>query len=158
MLVSALAYKAEIEELFAKNMYSDSLGLYYGDFYNNYIPEICREYVEGHFEYAIINSKEEIIGYFNYDIDFCNDCVYNFGLYSFHKGSYTVGKDIYTEMMKLFKRHHRIEWRMIDCNPAQRSYDKFCQKHGGRKIELRDTVIDKNGNYHNSYIYEIIRK
>ncbi len=157
MLVPALAYKAEIEELFAKNMYSEEMGLYSENFYNNWIPTIHNECTDGSFEYAIVDSKKNVIGYFKHNIDFCNDCVQNFGLYSFCKGSYTIGKDIYAEMTKLIKRHHRIGWRMIGGNPVQRSYDKFCQKYGGRKIELCDTVKDKNGKYHNAYIYEIIK-
>ena len=51
---------------------------------------------------------------------------------------------------------NRVEWRMIRGNPAERSYDKFCKKHNGKKHILKDAIKDKQGNYRDDVIYEIV--
>lgn len=45
---------------------------------------------------------------------------------------------------------------MIGGNPAERSYDKFCEKHSGNKHVLKDSVRDATGNYRDDVIYEIV--
>ena len=45
---------------------------------------------------------------------------------------------------------------MISGNPVEKHYDKFCEKYGGKKFILADAVKDRQGNYHNDVIYEII--
>lgn len=45
---------------------------------------------------------------------------------------------------------------MIDGNPVQRHYDKFCACHGGRKVVLNDVIKSPTGEYLDEHIYEII--
>ena len=84
------------------------------------------------------------------------DSIYNFGLYSFDKGNLIVGRDLFKMLDDLISKHHRIEWRAIDCNPVVNSYIRFCEKYHGNIIHLRDTTKDPTGNYVGCYIFEII--
>ena len=36
-------------------------------------------------------------------------------------------------------------------------YDNFIKKHNGKKYILKDSIRDKDGNYHDDIIYEIVR-
>ena len=45
---------------------------------------------------------------------------------------------------------------MISGNPAQRSYDAFCELHHGNVVVLHDATKDNDGNYHDVYFYEIL--
>lgn len=75
---------------------------------------------------------------------------------SFDRGNPVVGKDLFDKMEELASQLHRIEWRMVGGNPVERSYDKFCEKHNGKKHILKDAIKDAKGNYHNDVIYEIV--
>lgn len=154
MLVPAIAYKDEIEKAFAKEIYTKGYFYYTGYPHCNTVPEIKTD--DCLYQYAIIDSNEKVIGFLSYRINTYSNNVYNFGLYSFDRGNYIIGKDLFAEMEKLVKRYHRLEWRMIGGNPVKKHYDKFCKKHGGNIIVLHDACKDEDGNYCDDYIYEIV--
>ena len=52
---------------------------------------------------------------------------YNFAIFSFDKGNPIIGEDLYTKLEELVDKFHRVEWRMVGGNPAERSYDKFLE-------------------------------
>lgn len=47
---------------------------------------------------------------------------------------------------------------MIEGNPVKRHYDRFCKQHNRYITILHDICKDDSGNYHNEYIYEIIKQ
>lgn len=157
MLVPAITKKNEIEELFKKYFYTTDMFYETGSL-NNWIPEITPEGEDGRFQYAIIDSKENLIGYLDYHIHWYNSCASRFGIISFDRGNPIIGEDLYNEMIKLIcvYKLHRIEWRMIGGNPVQKHYDTFLKKFNGIKHILKDAVKDKYGKYHDDIIYEII--
>ena len=158
MLIPAISKKYEIIQEFRKLQYTDNLMLEVGCC-DNYMPNIIEEPNRETYQYAIVNSEDKLIGYIGYEIDWYSSCAHNFGLMSFDKGNALIGKEVYNIMMDLIenKKLHRIEWYMVGGNPAERSYDKLCQKYNGNKIILHDVFKDRNGNYRNSIIYEIIQ-
>ena len=153
MLVPAISKKVELEQLFAEHLYDEDMFLYNGYPYCNSIPDLTPK--ENIYRWAILD-KDKVIGYFTYFIETHSDNVCSFGLYSFDKGNPIIGFDVYKKMKELIKNHHRIEWRMIGDNPVQRHYDRFCVRYKGSCSMLHKVVKDKNGKYHNEYIYEII--
>lgn len=157
MLVPAILYKEEIEKKIAEYIYSDDM-LYYTGFLGHNTEIIKTGTDEGNcYQYAIID-EDKLIGYFTYYIDWHTSCVSSFGLFSFDRGNLTIGFDINRELKKIINTYkiHRMEWRMIGGNPVEKHYDKFCEKYGGKKIILTDAVKDRQGNYRNNVIYEII--
>ena len=38
-----------------------------------------------------------------------------------------------------------------------RGYDNFIKRHNGTKHILKDSIKDKNGEYHDDFIYEIVK-
>ncbi len=156
MLVPAILYKEEIEKAFAKELYTENYFYFYGYAYGNNLPEIKAE--DRRFQYAIVNKDKRLIGYLSYWIDSNADTVNSFGLYSFDKGNFIIGKDLFEKLEELIEKHHRIEWRMIGGNPVKKHYDKFCNKHNGNVVVLHDVCKDDRDIYHDEYIYEIIKK
>jgi hypothetical protein len=61
------------------------------------------------------------------------------------------------KLEELVSTLHRVEWRAVGGNPACRGYDNFIKKHNGKKYILKDSIRDKDGNYHDDIIYEIVR-
>lgn len=159
MLIPAIIKKNEILEAFKRYYYSDDM-MYETGSLSNWLPDIQEEPEDGRYQYAIVNQKEELVGYLDYHINWYNSCAHRFGLISFDRGNPIVGKDLFNELNKLINDYklHRIEWRMIGDNPVERSYDRFCNKFDGTKHVLKDVVKDKYGKYHDDIIYEIINE
>ena len=157
MLIPAILKKDEILEAFKKYYYTDDM-MYETGGMGNWLPDIQEETNGDKFQYAIVDSDEELIGFLSYTVDWYSSCAYNFGLISFIRGNPIMGRDLFNELTKLIKDYklHRIEWKMVGGNPVEKSYDKFCNKFNGAKHVFRDTMKDKYGNYHDSIIYEII--
>ena len=65
---------------------------------------------------------------------------------------------MFNKLEELVSRLHRVEWRMVGGNPAERGYDSFCKRHNGTKHILKDAIKDRNGNYRDDVIYEIVNK
>ena len=157
MLVPAILFKDKILEEFKKYYYTEDM-MYETGGLTNWLPNIQEETESGRFQYAIVDSKQKLVGYLDYHVDWYSSCASRFGLISFDRGNPIVGKDLYSELNKLIKEYklHRIEWRMIGGNPVEKHYDKFCEKYNGTKHVLKDAIKDKFGKYHNDIIYEII--
>ena len=169
MLVPAIVYKDEIEKQFAKRMYSDDMFYYQGYAHGHEMTEIKPQ--DNVYQWAIVGynlkdyARNFVIGYFAYRIDPATDNVYNFGLYSFDKGNALIGYDVFKKMEELINEHHRIEWRCVGGNPALRGYKKFAMriatKHPHWIVnmhQMRDVTKDNQGNYHDEYIFEIVRR
>ena len=153
MLKPAILYKSEIERKFSEIVYDDEYSLYAGYPYSFELPNI--QLKDNNYQFAIVDNENKLIGYLAYQVDQLTSCAYNFGLYSFDKGNPIVGKDLFERMEYIYQHYHRIEWKMVANNPVKKHYDKYCVSHGGNCHRLRDVIKDYNGNYIDSYIYEI---
>ena len=153
MLKPALLYKEELLQKFTEQLYTPEYCLYIGCPCGTILPEITER--ENHYQYAILD-KDKVVGYLAYYIDNTTDTVCSFGLYSFDKGNYKLGKDVYNKMVELVKTHRRVEWRIIGNNPTKHNYDNFCKKFNGYIHHLHETTKDIKGNYVDEYTYEII--
>lgn len=157
MLIPAIVKKDEILNAFKRYCYTEDMFLETGTLYN-WIPNIQEEPDEGCFQYAIVDGKENLIGYLAYKVNWYSSCASCFGLISFDRGNPIVGRDLFAEMKKLIHEYklHRIEWRMVGGNPVEGHYNKFCKKYNGTKHILKDAIKDKYGRYRDDIIYEII--
>lgn len=155
MLVPAILYKEEIIENMRKYFYTNDM-LYETGCMENWIPNIVDCPDESTFQFAIVHN-DILIGYLGYVVDWYASKAYNFGLFSFDRGNPIVGKDVFNKLEELVNRFHRVEWRMVGGNPAERGYDNFLKRHSGNKHVLKDAIRDRDGNYRDDIIYEIIR-
>lgn len=155
MLKPALLFKQEFEKLFAEKIYTEDFFYYVG--YPQYfkLPEIKDE--ENLYQWAVVDD-DKLIGYLTYRIDLYTNNVYNFGLISFDKGNIKLARDVYNKLTELINKHHRVEWRAIQGNPAIRGYTRFCKKYNGCILTYRDAVKDTDGNYRNEYVFEVVKE
>lgn len=157
MLIPAILKKDEIIEKFKEYYYSKDL-MYETGCLGSWYPNIEETPDGGTYQFAIVDSKNSLIGYFGYSIDWYVSSASGYGLISFSKGNPLIGIDIFRDLNKLINEYglHRIEWRMIGGNPVERAYDRFCTKYKGTKHVLKDAIKDRYGAYRNEVIYEII--
>ena len=156
MLVPAILYKQEIIKEFQKYYYTTDM-LYETGCLGNWSPDISECPNASQFQFAIVNGKK-LIGYLEYTIDWYASKACNFGLFSFDRGNILVGKDVFDKLEELVKNFHRVEWRAVGGNPACRGYDNFIKRHNGTKHILKDSIKDKDGNYRDDIIYEIVKE
>lgn len=156
MLKPAVLYKDVLEKKFAEQLYSDDYFWYAGYGGCNELPSY--ETRDEKYQYAIVDEADNVIGYFAYQLQGITDTALNFGLYSFDKGNPLVGIDVFNKMEELIAEHRRVEWRMVGGNKIKKSYDKLCQKHGGNCVQLHAVTKDNHGNWHDEYIYEILKR
>lgn len=154
MLIPAVIMKNEILDNFKRYFYSEDM-MYETGCMNNWLPDIVDCPDESTFQYAIVHN-DVLIGYLGYTVDWYSSKVYNFGLFSFDRGNPLIGKDVFNKLEELTSKFHRIEWRMVGGNPAERGYDSFLKRHNGKKHILKDAIKDKEGNYRDDVIYEIV--
>ena len=155
MLKPAILYKEEIVRKLQESFYTDDM-LYVTGSIGTWIPQISECPDQYTFQYAIVNDSDKLIGYMAYNVNWYDSKVYNFGLFSFDKGNVIVGKEVFEKMEELVNNFHSIYWRAVSTNPACRSYDHFVERHGGTKHILKDYHKDKQGNYYDDIIYEIV--
>ena len=156
MLVPAILYKEQITREFQKYYYTKDM-LYETGCLGNWNPDISECPNASQFQFAIVNGKK-LIGYLEYTIDWYASKACNFGLFSFDRGNILVGKDVFDKLEELVKNFHRVEWRAVGGNPACRGYDNFIKRHNGTKHVLKDSIKDKDGNYRDDIIYEIVKE
>lgn len=161
MLVPAVLYKDKIEELSKKKMYDDYMFFDSGNVSPSSIS-VQRDQIDGdasRFEYAILDNNGKLVGWFRYYINWYTRQLYLAGLVNLTDTTKPIiGFDLYKEVERVIYNYkiHRIEFRMIGGNPAQRSYDKVCARLNGTRHVLRDVFKDRSGEYHDEYIYEVI--
>lgn len=159
MLKPATCYKREIQREVAKKYYSEEM-FYFTGYRNSSNITVEDEYDAGHYQWASVDNEGNLCGFIGYRIDFFEEAAYSFRIMSFMDGlNLIIAKDLNDVMEKLLTDYniHRIEWRAIEGNPAIKAYDRFIKKYGGRRLELHDAVKDVYGNYHDEYIYEILK-
>lgn len=156
MLVPAILHKEQIIKNMQKYFYTTDM-LYETGCMENWAPHIFDCPNESQFQFAIVDN-EKLIGYLEYSVDWYISKAYNFGLFSFDRGNILVGKDVFDILEKLTNTFHRVEWRAVSGNPACKGYDRFIKKHNGNKHILKDAIRDRDGNYHDDIIYEILNK
>lgn len=83
---------------------------------------------------------------------------------SFERGNALIAKDAFTRIEELISSMHRVTWQAISGNPACKGYDTFIETQNTKKgihttkHVLKDAMKDRNGIYHDCYIYEIINQ
>lgn len=168
MLVPAITYKEEIEREFQKIQYTDKY-LWYTGSINNFDLEVKTE--GDKFAFAIVDKSDElygdiVIGYISFRVDWYCSMAYNFSLIRFENlpEATRIMASAIIEVIRMIESFnlHRIDFRCVSGNPAECGYDGIIERFHGqyklRKIDFRDNIKDRQGNYHDTIVYELIRR
>jgi RimJ/RimL family protein N-acetyltransferase len=175
MLVPAIQYKDEIENEFQKIQYTDKY-LWYTGSIDNYDIEVKTE--GDKFAFAIVAKNadwygEVVIGYISFRVDWYCSMAYNFGLIRFSDAFVEVGgaatrimASAIREVMRMIESFnlHRIDFRCVSGNPAEKKYESICWKikdKGEYRTHYQifhDNIKDRQGTYHDTICYELIRR
>lgn len=179
MLVPAITYKETIEQEFQKIQYSNKY-LWYTGSIDNYDMEVKTE--GDKFAFAIV-YQEELIGYVSFRVDWYCSMAYNFGLIKFKSevkdkekvNNWGCPVIVNTsrimfiaiwEVIRMIESFnlHRIDFRCVSGNPARNHYSRISRKirdqgkYDFNLMVFTDNIRDKQGNYHNTIVYELLRR
>ena len=161
MIAPAVKYKEQIIAYSDELRYSQRMMYYNG----------CREHGRisikddwddgGVYQWAILNTKKELVGYIAYNVDFFSSCAYSFGLISFKDDKMTMAmgiRDVIEHLITM--RLHRIEFRCLWYNPAKNGYEKilknFSRAYRVLAFRLTDVFKDEEGIYQDEVLYELV--
>lgn len=165
MLVPAIQYKEEIEKQFKAIQYSDKY-LWYTGSIDNYDLEVKTE--GDKFAFAIvtyIHDREVLVGYVSFRVDWYCSMAYNFSLIKFLDAPMVMARAV-REVMRMIESFnlHRIDFRCVSGNPAEKKYESICWKikdKGEYRTHYQifhDNIKDRQGTYHDTIVYELIRR
>lgn len=169
MLVPAIQYKDEIEKEFQRIQYTEKY-LWYTGSIDNYDIEVKTE--GDKFAFAIV-CQEHLIGYISFRVDWYCSMAYNFSLIRFSDAFVEIGgvatrtiANAIREVIRMIESFnlHRIDFRCVSGNPAEKKYESICWKikdKGEYRTHYQifhDNIKDRQGTYHDTIVYELIRR
>lgn len=173
MLVPASVYKDAIEKQFNQIQYTDKY-LWYTGSIDNFDLEVKTE--GDKFAFAIVESCQ-VIGYVSFRVDWYCSMAYNFSLIKFlpiyfdnlteeYKSSTKIMMSAIREVIRQVESFnlHRIDFRCVQGNPAERSYWRILKiidmkkKYDIRHLIFSDNIRDRYGKYHDTICFELVRK
>ena len=171
MIQPAILWKDELSKAFNRKLYTQEYFWFEGGI-DNYEREIKEE--ADKYQFAIVESSQ-VIGFISFRVDWYCSCAYNFGLIKFlpyyfdnltqeYKNSTPKMVSAIREVIRMIEGFnlHRIDFRCVGGNPAEKGYDRilkmFHGKYNLRKIDFKDNIKDRQGKYHDAKMYELIRR
>lgn len=123
------------------------------------------------FAFAII-CQEHLIGYISFRVDWYCSMAYNFSLIRFSDAFVEIGgvatrtiANAIREVIRMIEsfKLHRIDFRCVSGNPVWRKYEHLLlwfhrRDWIGNMIVFRDNIKDRQGYYHDTICYELIRR
>lgn len=105
----------------------------------------------------------EVIGYIAYEIDRgAGDLAYGLNIINFEsEPSATFAMDLGQALENIFDKFNlrKLNFYVVVGNPIEKSYDKMCEKYGGRIVgtQKQNTRLF-DGKYYDEKLYEILKE
>ena len=116
MLKPALLYAQEITRKFTEHLYTTDYFYYCGYCCGSSLPKI--EENDDLYQFAIVDSDDNVIGFLTYRISDYSDTVQSFGLFSFDKGNPLLGRDVFLNSVSVITVIFTIGTRLQKTNAA----------------------------------------
>ena len=160
-LVNAKLYEEQIKRKMWEIWYDEKYQYYFGGNWRSdlSLADNNSDYLKRAF--AVLNNRDELIGYISYSVDNELRIAQWFGAVNFSDDKLTFGKALRQVIEDCFLKFGMevVEWCAICGNPIERSYDRMCKRLGGRIVGTRHKrAKDMAGNVHDDKLYEILRE
>jgi RimJ/RimL family protein N-acetyltransferase len=159
MLKLAKLYEKEIQTLFIKIAFDEKFKFYNATNYYTYGTELAQD-SWSQLEFVSVDKDDNVIGFLRAKIDRCNDMISSLGVINFYDLNYTFSKDFHQFLTELFTKHNfrKVEFSVVIGNPAEKMYDKYITKYGGRVVgTFKEETKLYDGKYYDHKVYEIFK-
>lgn len=163
-LVNAELYEKDIKQKMWEVWYDEKYQYYFtGSWRHDFsLADNNNDYQRVAF--AVLNNNDKLLGCISYSVDNEMRIAQWFGAINFSESTIdklTFGRALRKVITDCFLKFGMevVEWCVIRGNPIERSYDRMCEKLGGRVIGVRHRrVKDLAGNICDDKSYEILRE
>jgi hypothetical protein len=157
MLKPAIFYKDEIPKLYQSIWFNEKYKYYnYNTSWHTFNVE---DKTDDWHEFVSVDENGNVVGYIHYHVNRITLNCNAFGAINFTDNP-IFGRDLLQVIQDIFERFnfHKLDFSVVIGNPAEKSYDRLCQKYGGRIlcIEKDETKLDDN-KYYDVKRYTIMR-
>lgn len=160
-LANAKLYEGQIKRKMWEIWYDEKYQYYFGGNWRSDLSLADNNSDYPKRAFAVLNNRDELIGYISYSVDNELRIAQWFGAINFSDDKLTFGRALRQVIEDCFLKFGMevVEWYVICGNPIERSYDRMCEKLGGRIVGIRHRrALDMAGNVHNDKSYEILRE
>jgi hypothetical protein len=159
MLKLAKLYENQLQTLFNNIVFEDKYKFYNASNYYNYNLEFAND-SWNHIDLVSIDKNDNIRGFLSAKVDRCNESVSSLRVINFCGLNYTFSKDFHQFLQELFTKYNfrKITFSVVVGNPAEKMYDKYINRYGGRIVgTYKDDIRLYDGNYYDFKVYEIFK-
>lgn len=160
MLDIAINHEEELKQLFRSVWFKDKYKYWNCSCYH----EDWRAEESTWVEHQFVSVRNGcVIGYIGYQIDRDNaDEVHDLNIINFEESpSITFAKDLGQALKDIFERYkfRKLSFSVVIGNPVEKSYDKMCEKYGGRIVGVKKKQVRLiDGELYDEKLYEILRE
>ena len=156
MLKPAILYAEQLPKMYQALWFNEKYKYYNSHWHSFTVEDKTWEW----HEFVSVSQTGELLGYIHYRVDRVTLNCAGFGAINFTNNP-LFGKDLLQAIQDIFERFnfHKLTFGVVIGNPAEKSYDRLCQKYGGRIlcIEKEETKLEDN-KYYDVKRYEILRE
>lgn len=159
MLKNARLFQKELEAKMYEIWYDPKYQYYFGGD-QRWTPWFgdASDSRSSHRSFVSLNKEGEVIGYIGFSWDSDLRMASGFGAMNFSDDIFTFSKDLKEVLKFIFEtcKANVMEFAVVRGNPIEPSYDRICERYGGRIVGVRTArARDMAGNLCDDKLYEI---
>jgi hypothetical protein len=156
MLKPAKAYDQELQRVVADTALDERLK-WWSSSYIEPVIDIDTHFYNKTQLVSVYNNI--VIGYFSASWRRPENFVYSLRCVNFHnqhKGVFAKDIQRFLDYLVNVSNTPKINWSVYIGNPIEKTYDRFCERHGGRIVGIFKSDVVINGKYYDKKVYEWI--
>lgn len=161
MLKPAILYKSELSKIHIELAYNKRYKWWICSSFSDLILKLPDNDWH-HFYFVSIDPENRIVGYFHAGIDRENKSISSISMFNLREdGNILFARDLrdFMEFLLITRKFFRVEFNVVVGNPAEKIYDRFIEKYGGRVVGVfRKNVMLQNNRRYGRKFYEIFQK
>ena len=160
MLKLAYSYKEKLQNEWQRVVFDPKFQFYNADACWNYTIDVADNSWDK-IQMVSVDSGEKVQGYLTAYINRASNIVSGLAVINFNDVNVRFALDLHQFITDLFSKHQfrKIEWFVVVGNPAEKMYDKFISKHGGRIVGIKkESTRTSDGVLRDIKEYEIFER
>lgn len=152
-------FEQQLQDKYLETILNDKYKYYHASNLQNYTLELDND-TWNKIDFVSVNDEGEVLGYLFARFDRTADLVSGLGAMNFGEINYQFSKDFHKFITDLLMVHNfrKINFSVVVGNPAERMYDKYITKYGGRIVgTFKEDVRLYDGKYYDHKYYEIFK-
>jgi len=152
MLKLSFPHKTELNKVYQSVIYDDRYMFY--NFSSYWDMEVALDNSSWNaIEFLSMDDSGKILGMFRAKIDRAANNCSSLGVINFGEKNITFSRDFHQFLENLFEKFglHKLEFNIAVGNPAEKMYDRFIHRYGGRIVG----ILKESTRLHDNKLYDV---